>query len=299
MRRLELFLFTLVLCLPAAAPLRAQETPPPDEDVFAVKDPLEGRVIGERVEITLINGSLFKGELRAIFKDRVKMDMSYENNTDGMMTFERKKIRRCRVLPALTAEERTRIASAKEAARTASAAAGPKVEPSTPEDEGEKPAEEKVESAEDKRKAELEALLAAYPPEVWTEKVYAEIIGTYPAGRTAEQQAFVDKYSDWLEAKKMRAAAERGKLLDRFPPGEEWNDKKYESLQSKLAVFGIPCTEEEQTFVENFADWQLAKADKEAADKKEADKKAEEERKKKEEEDKKKAEEEAKAEEAK
>lgn len=298
MRRLELLLCSLLFCLPAAGFVRAQETPPPDEDVFAVKDPLEGRVIGERVEITLTNGSLFRGELRALFKDRVKMDMTFENTTlDGTMTFERKRVRRCRVLPALTAEERSRIASAKEAAKSAAGATGATPPPTAAPEEGEKPAaEEKTESAEEKRKAELEALLATYPPEVWTEKRYAEILGTDPARRTPEEQGLVDKYTDWLEAKKMRASADRGKLLERFPPGDEWNEKKYESLQSKLAVFGIPCTEDEQAFVENFADWQKAKADKDEADKKEADKKAEEEKaSKKEEEDKKKAEEEAKA----
>ncbi|MBI3099845.1 MAG: hypothetical protein HYY93_16665 [Planctomycetes bacterium] len=289
MRQLKFVLMVLALGLPVAGPVHSQGSPPPEEDVFAEKDPLEGRVLGERVEITLTNGSLFRGELRAIFKDRIKVDLSYEGtNVDGMMSFERKKIRQCQVLPALTADERGRIAAAREAAKgTAAAAAAATEEPAEPKEGDEK----KEESAEEKRKAELEALLAAYPPEVWTERRYAEILSTDPARRTPEEQGLVDKYTDWLEAKKMKAAAERAKILETYPPGDEWNEQKYESLQSKLAVFGIPCSAEEQFFVENFADWKTAKAEKEAADKKAAEKKAEEEKKKAEEA--KKAEEEA------
>lgn len=281
----------LLLLVLGGSPVFAQESAP--GDVFADVDPLEGVMVGDRVEIGLVNGNIFRGELRALFKDRVKMDVSFENpNLDGTLTFMRKQVRKCRILPAMTDEER-RLALEAKRARRAAYDQGTSETPAPT--EGEQPDEEgaaadgegkegaKKKTPEEKAKEAQAQLLAQFPPDVWTEKKYAELVGKEPSQLAPEEAEFIAKYPEWLKAREGGQQADRGKLLERFPP-PEWGPEKNEFLKSKLAVLGIPPTEDEVAFMESFDDWTTALKDKEEADRAAAEQKGDEEKAKAEEE---------------
>ncbi|MDQ7779972.1 MAG: hypothetical protein RDV41_09710 [Planctomycetota bacterium] len=205
----------------------------------------------QRVEIVLKNNSTFKGEVAAVSKTKVTLNLSFEKlDVQGYMGFERREIKRIVFLEALTREEKSRI----EAGRMdLGGGAGSGEGPAAGTKEATK--EDTKETAE-KRK---QYLLDKFPASTWTADTKAEIAAKPASSRTQEEQEFLDCYDEIVKAREDTGKQSRADLLKKFPPDQGWGEEKYQELLKKeLWITGVQRTTEEDDFVVNYEDWKVA-----------------------------------------
>lgn len=233
--------------------------------LFADEDVFEGLKRGDRVLITTKDGGTFKGVVKSLVGDNLRIDVTGDSSeAAGSVVFERKDVRRVVVLGTLTPEEMDRTGTP--------TGEGEGEETGTkPENggEGEKPKEEEP-TAEEK----AAALMAKFPQPEWGPKRKAEIEEKAEFERTEEEREFLLKYAEWADAAEGVAKALRLELLKRFPPKDGWGEARYKKLKDRFIVMGIPLAADEQEFVDKIDDWRKALAEYEALEKEEAAPKA-------------------------
>lgn len=232
--------------------------------LFAEEDVFEGLKRGDRVLITTKDGGTFKGVVKSLVGDNLRIDVTGDSSeAAGSVVFERKDVRRVVVLGTLTPEEMDRTG------KTAGEGEGDETGTKT-ENGGEEKKPEEEPTAEEK----AAALLAKFPPPDWGPKRKAEIEEKAEFERTEEEREFLVKYAEWADAAEGVAKAARLELLKRFPPKDGWGEARYKKLKNRFIVMGIPLTADEQEFVDKIADWRKALMEYEALEKEEAAPKA-------------------------
>lgn len=272
----------VTLFLAAVPAARADEDP----DLFAGLRP------GTRVEVHLKSQEVFRGEVKWVIGDRVKIDLTYESKTlEGALTFQRAQIRSITLLQPLSEREKDRILKERDDARARAlaeadarrreqeAAAPPapagkeKAAPAGEPDEA-----PPIETRADRARKLAEDLLKRFPTSAgWGPSRYAEIVTKDPRDLDPAEKEFQAHYAEWVAAQKDNARADRRDLLDKYPPEKGWGPEKYAALVQKDTRFkrpdqrdrsNPPLTEEERVFVERFDDWKIAvgEAQQDAAD---------------------------------
>ncbi|MEK6838743.1 MAG: hypothetical protein AABY08_03265, partial [Candidatus Thermoplasmatota archaeon] len=85
---------------------------------FAQSDPLASISDGDRIELSLTNGTVFRGEVVWCIEGKIKIDISFDSpETDGALVFERSSIARVVRLDKLTQEQKERILREKDERR--------------------------------------------------------------------------------------------------------------------------------------------------------------------------------------
>jgi hypothetical protein len=252
----------------------------------AAAQDFEGVSSGDRIEIATKAGGAFRGEVVWVTKDMVQINVSMEGSMDGVLTFKKDDLRRVSILRSLTDEERKKILAEKNVAKPPEDSGEAKTPDNTPDKSGE--AEKTGEpSKDDKAKADRLALLESFPPDDgWGEEKFAELTQRRKDNLPIEDNEieFLDRFQEWLQARSESQAAGIAKLLEKFPPGDPWNEKRYDELNTQFIRLGVALTAEEKEFVDNFGDWSKAKAEADEKAKAEDKAKAEEEKAKIEEE---------------
>ncbi|MBI2921295.1 MAG: hypothetical protein HYY18_09460, partial [Planctomycetes bacterium] len=222
--------------------------------LFADEDVFEGLKRGDRVLITMVEGGSFKGVVKSLVGDNLRIDVTGDSSAaSGSVVFERRDVRKVVVLGTLTPEEMDRTG---ETGKEEGEETGTKPENGG---EGEKPKEE--EPTEEEKAA---ALLAKFPSPDWSAKRKAEIEAKAEFERSEEEREFLVRYGDWANAMEGLAKLARLELLKKFPPKDGWGEPRYRKLKDRFIVMGIPLAEDEQEFVDRFEDWKKGLAEYEA-----------------------------------
>lgn len=199
-----------VIILVLSAPLLAQSP-----------DPLAQIGDGDRVELTLKNGTVFRGEVVYYAEGRIKIDITFDSpDTDGSIVLDAAQISRAVRLEKLTKEMKEKLLQDKEDRRRRLLEELDAREKAASEAAGTEPAESET-SASDKD------LLAKFPPGEWTPEKRQELMKKDAASLSAEEQEFLARYNDWKEA---AGRVERDARLERFSPANGWDEKRYADL---------------------------------------------------------------------
>ena len=76
------------------------------------------------------------------------------------------------------------------------------------------------------------------------------------AARKAEEAAEADRLAKAREEKRVRdEETKRFALIRRFPPEKGWGPDKLKAIKHRRVVVGVAPTEEEQYFIDHFAEW--------------------------------------------
>jgi hypothetical protein len=218
-------LFLLLAALPAAA-----------------ADPFEGLKRLDRVTVTDRDGDTVRGIVRSILKGRLALQIEGREGLTGSLVFERKSVRKI---------EKTGTASEEEL-KAAS-------EPPRPPPEGFVEPEPREPKAVPVAPAPW-PVLDAFPPDAWSVARRDEIAAKDTYLRSAEEREFLARFGEWTSAIERREKAAQAALLQKFPPGEKWNESACHRLRFTLAILGRELTAEEREFVENFEAWKRAGA---------------------------------------
>lgn len=177
--------------------------------------------LGRRVEVTLKNGYLFRGTISQRDKDGVILDITFEYPAlSGTITLRWDQIEGLKELRPLKAQEIKKITAQKQQIKA----------------ELERQNEELRGAREKMEQARLQAEQTAQ-----TQKEKSEQAKTI--------QALIEETQQLQEGLK---------LLEEYPV-EQWNRQRYEILKDRLVVLGIPLSQKEQKFVDNFELWERAK----------------------------------------
>jgi len=255
------------LCFLPSLPCIAEET----EDIFS------GLKKGDRIEITLKNDNTFRGEITVFNKDRITIDITYDEPELGkQLTFSKKEIKEIEVLSALSNKEKEDILKKRkedlpeeqeEAARLKTEEP-PQSTPETPK------APEKT--PEEQEKERLMKLLERFPPDKgWDEAKYEELVKKDSLFQKEEEKVFLASYQDWKKAVEMKGRADRRALLEKYLPEDGWNKAKAQEISTRFVRRKVSPTPEELEFAAKFADWEKALAEREEEKKLEGQKKKE------------------------
>lgn len=201
----------IVVTLLLSAPLLAQSS-----------DPLAQIGDGDRVELTLKNGTVFRGEVVWCAEGRIKIDITFDSpDADGAIVLDVPQIGRAVRLEKLTREQKDKLLKDKEDRRKAMLAAIAEREKTAADAAAATGTGESVTSAADAD------LLAKFPPGDWTPERRKDLMAKDAAKLTEEEQEFLAKYTDWKHAFDRQ---QRDARLDRFSPANGWDDKRYADL---------------------------------------------------------------------
>lgn len=222
---------------------------------FAGDDVFQDLKRGDRVLITTKDGGNFKGVVKSVVGDNLRVEVTYDSNEAvGSVVFERENVKRVLKLGAVNPEDFDRVVKEKEEA------AKPK--------DTEKPKDETTENGgkvteEDKEKE----LLAKFPPSEWNDERKAAIEAADAFVRSDEEKEFLASYDAWKKAAEKQNKVSRLELLKKFPPKDGWGPEKHETLKNTTAVIGRALTDDEKEFVDHFEEWKQALAEFEEASK--------------------------------
>ena len=237
--------------------------------VFAEDDVFAGLKRGELVQITVKDGGMFKGVVKSVVGDNLKLELrSDTGDVAGSMVFEKADIRKI-----------VRLGMAKEPT--------PKEKPDEVEKpkDGDKPKNgEEPKNGGEPKNGEKEptaeeratAAVAKFPPPDWSEARKAEIEAMDEWKRSEAEREFLACYADWQAGMEIKAKESRRELLVTYPPKDGWGEEKYKALKNMMNVLGRAMTAAEQEFVDRFEDWKKALAEFEEATKEPEPKKEEE-----------------------
>ncbi len=256
-------------------------------EAVAQTDQFDNLKEGQRVEIVLQNNTIFRGEIRWIAGDRLKLDVTYDStHLQGFLMFKRTDIKRIMLLQTLSDQEKEKILEKKserlesyeqEVVARRDAQRDAAVEAAQQEPKVEAKVDPKK-AAEERARAKREELLAKFPPGAnWSPERYADLVGLPAGSRSPEEREFVERYGEWLAANESSGKDERIKLLEKFPPEKGWGPDKHEELRVKeLSNLHTgrptfqngqrvnngrtrpPMTDEEKEFYTRFEEWKLA-----------------------------------------
>ncbi|MFH1228745.1 MAG: hypothetical protein V1701_12695 [Planctomycetota bacterium] len=236
------------------------KAPPPKEQ----KDVFAGIKRGERITIVLNNRNTFTGEIKYVIKDKIELDITFDSPTlMGTMAFKRKDINEIRKLDALDESVKTEIKDKKK-----TEAKKNKAEAANKKDSNTASVPEQQESGS-QDESKLLALLDKFPPgKVWNKARYDEIQAIALYLQTPEEKEFLVSYEDWNKAQSIQEELNRKHILEKFPPGVDWNEARFKELSTKFTRLGISLTEIEQEFIDKYPDWIKAKIEAEEEQKK-------------------------------
>lgn len=261
-------------------------------------DPLAGIQKGMRVEIRTTTNEVFRGEVKWVSGDRVKIDITYENKSlAGTLTFQRSQLRAVLALQSLSDREKERILREREETRArdleeaealrrdaeARKEAAAEEEPPAAGDAGAAKGG-KMETRADREKRHREELLQKFPPSAgWSDARYAELMNRDLRDLDADEKEFRASYSEWAQAKKEGEREERRRLLEAYPVEKGWGPEKYDALRlqdTRFKKHGAPrepsvdpvtgrkragqndtvppLSADERRFVDRFDDWKVA-----------------------------------------
>ncbi|GEM_PF-3352770 len=205
---------------------------------FAQSDPLASITDGDRVELTLTNGTVFRGEVVWCIEGKVKIDISFDSpETDGAIVLEGGSIARAVRLDRLTQEQKERILKDKEdRRRRLLAEIAERDRASAAELGGEAPGSD-VASPGDQE------LLAKFPTSEWSPERRKALAQQDASTLTEEEQEFLARYKDWQKAVDRKG---RNDTLDKFSPANGWDDNRYADL---LGRDPEGLTEDERQFL--------------------------------------------------
>lgn len=249
---------------PDKKPGPAAKKPQPPKDVFAsVKR-------GDRVTVILNNEASFSGEVKIILKNKIEIDVSYdESSLSGTIAFNRRDIREIIIMPPMDDSAKKEIKEQKEAATQ-------KYQSELPPKKTSGEAAEAAATSKDDE-ALLLSLLDKFPPgQVWNKQRYDEIKNTAPYLQTEEEKEFLGQYESWVQAQTFREKSDRRALLRKFPPENGWSEEKFKDLTNRFTRTGVALSGEEQEFVNKYPDWIKARAEQEEELKKKAEEEAKE-----------------------
>ena len=218
-----------------------------EEDIFSTLK------INDHVVLTIKNGHVFSGIIKYMKKDRIILDVSYDDPAlKGTITFYRDNIKNIESLMPLTDVEKKRIISEKESRLK-----------SYRQEIKEKKAEVLVETApqpaEEIDQENLSALLEKFPPEDgWSLQKKNDILQKVESLRSEDEKEFLTVFDDWSKALALKGKEDQASLLEKFPPGKVWSKEKYTEITTRIARIKVGPSKEEQEFVDNFDAWEKA-----------------------------------------
>ncbi len=206
--------------------------------LLAQSDPLSSITDGDRVELTLTNGTVFRGEVVWCVEGKIKIDISFDSpDTDGAIVLGEDQIARAVRLDRLTQEQKERILKEKderrrrllaeiaERDRAAAAEAGGAL----PDEEAASPGDQE--------------LLAKFPPPEWSPERRAELAQKSVSDLTEEEQEFLARFKEWQKAVDRQS---RNATVDKFSPANGWDEKRYADLVGRDPA---TLTDDEREFV--------------------------------------------------
>lgn len=191
--------------------------------LFAQSDPLASIGDGDRVELTLKNGTVFRGEVVWANEGKVKIDISFDNpDMDGAIVLDGTAITRAVRLDKLTQEQKERILREKDERRKRLLAE------IAERDKHEAAAEAQAGFPEgDVASLGDEELLEKFPPGEWTPERRKDLALKDAATLSEEEHEFLARYKEWEKAYKRQ---QRNARIDKFSPANGWDAKRYADL---------------------------------------------------------------------
>ena len=256
--------FFVVPCIIFGAPATAEKKPGATVKAQPPKDIFANLKRGDRVTIILNNDATFSGEIKNIVKDKIEIDVSYEEfGLTGTIAFDRKDIKAIINLQPLDDSTKKEIKSQKKTAAKKYQAELPRKEASTGVTEAE-------ETKSQDEEVLLLSLLDKFPPgKAWNKQRYEEINATAFYLQTDEEKEFINQYELWLKAQAFKEKIDRRALRQKFLPGNGWSEEKFKDLSTKFVRTGVALSAEEHEFINKYPDWIKAQAEYEEEQKEE------------------------------
>jgi hypothetical protein len=246
-----------------------------DADLFAnIK-------INDHIRITPKTGTPVSGIVKAINKEKITLDVSYdEPDFDGNISVYKNNIRKIEDLGSLTDAEKEQVETEKKERlektwRESEPAAPPKELAAK---ESVTPASQE-ESDKEKEREKLMVILKKFnPDDGWNTEKKADILKKIEVLRGADEREFLKIYDDWLKALELKAMLDRRTLVEKFPP-DKWNKQRYDEITSRFTRMHVGPSREEQEFVDKYKEWEKGveenKIEEEEAKKKEEEEESE------------------------
>lgn len=223
--------------------------------VFAQSDPLASISDGDRIELSLTNGTVFRGEVVWCVEGKIKIDISFDSpETDGALVFEQSSIARVVRLDKLTQEQKERILREKDERRKRLLAEIAERERKAAAELGAEMPEGDLASPGDKE------LLEKFPPGEWSPERRKELAQKDPSALSEEEQEFLARFKEWQKAVERK---ERNDKVDKFSPANGWDEKRYADLVGRDPA---TLTDDEREFVAIHDELVKGRADKEEED---------------------------------